>query len=299
MNFIKYLITEEIQNANLEANYIISSNYKKLDKKYKASLGLVPDPDDEPDAVKAKRYDFGNFVIQPPYTYSKLNEKQRDELYKAVRKTLEMILEGVKLITNKGLGFIFTGMPDGDKTKTVIRLVADKYDEYAAMYMQEDDDKDGVWENGDFIINVFAKNHNIHTFVHEVGHKLYYEYLSNQQAEEWKEYFRIRKFKEDKHEFVSKYAKENDREDMAECFAVYVLGDERINSLYDERRLNKNVDTIVKLKTKFKTIIINPLLKRIENHNKELMKKEAQQSKSKEKIRKEQLKVLANLFNSR
>ncbi len=296
MKFIKYLINEEVANANLASNYIIATDYKKLDKKYKQTLGLIPDPDDEPDSIKAKRYDFGNFEIQPPLTYHKLDEKKRHHLYKEVRKTLEIILEGVKAISSKGLSFIFTGTPDGDASKTVIRLVADKYNEYAAMYQQEDDDKDGIWEQGDFIINVFAKNHNIHTFVHEVGHKFYYECLSSKQAEEWKHYYKSRKFRE-KHEFATKYAGEsNDREDFAEVFALYVLGEEKIDSLYDEKRVNKNPEIRGKLLMKFRQIAVKPITDRIEQYQKNLQKENAQKTKNAEKQRKEQMKILANLY---
>lgn len=296
MKFIRHLINEAIVNANIAANnYIVSSDYKKLDKKYKQTLGLVPDPDDEPDAVKAKRYEFDSFTIQPPYFYHKLNDKDRHHLYKKVRKTLELILEAVKAIKEADLGFIFTGTPDGDTSKTVIRLVADKYDEYAAMYMQEDDDKDGVWEQGDFIINVFAKNDNIHTLVHEMGHKFYYECLTDDQAKQWKDYYKTRKFRE-KQEFASKYAMENDREDFAECFAVYILGEEKINSLYDEKRINKNPEILQKLLLKFKMIAIKPIHNNIEKQQKLIAQQAKQKAKDSEKRRKEQLKMIANLY---
>jgi len=296
VKFIRHLINEAIVNANIAANnYIVSSDYKKLDKKYKQTLGLVPDPDDEPDAVKAKRYEFDSFTIQPPYFYHKLNDKDRHHLYKKVRKTLELILEAVKAIKEADLGFIFTGTPDGDTSKTVIRLVADKYDEYAAMYMQEDDDKDGVWEQGDFIINVFAKNDNIHTLVHEMGHKFYYECLTDDQAKQWKDYYKTRKFRE-KQEFASKYAMENDREDFAECFAVYILGEEKINSLYDEKRINKNPEILQKLLLKFKMIAIKPIHNNIEKQQKLIAQQAKQKAKDSEKRRKEQLKMIANLY---
>jgi len=296
VKFIRHLINEAIVNANIAANnYIVSSDYKKLDKKYKQTLGLVPDPDDEPDAVKAKRYEFDSFTIQPPYFYHKLNDKDRHHLYKKVRETLELILEAVKAIKEADLGFIFTGTPDGDTSKTVIRLVADKYDEYAAMYMQEDDDKDGIWEQGDFIINVFAKNDNIHTLVHEMGHKFYYECLTDDQAKQWKDYYKTRKFRE-KQEFASKYAMENNREDFAECFAVYILGEEKINSLYDEKRINKNPEILQKLLLKFKMIAIKPIHNNIEKQQKLIAQQAKQKAKDSEKRRKEQLKMIANLY---
>lgn len=296
INFIKFLINEAVTNAVVAANnYIVSSDYKKLDKKYKTTLGLIPDPDDEADAVKAKRYDFGLFTIQPPFSYTKLSEEQRHHLYKKVRETLELILEAVKAVKEANLEFIFTGRPDGDKSKTIVRLVADKNDEYAAMYQQEDDDKDGIWEQGDFIINVFAKNNNIHTLVHEMGHKFYYECLTDDQAKQWKEYYKTRKFR-DKQEFVSKYASENDREDAAECFAVYVLGDEKINSLYDEKRINKNQEILQKLMIKFKQIMIKPIHNDIEKQHKLIAKEAQQRTKNNEKKRKEYMRVLANLY---
>ena len=304
MKFIKHLINEAVLEANVNlnamaSNYIVSSDYKKLDKKYKQSLGLVPDPDDEPDSVKAKRYDFGAFVVQPPYSYHKLSEKERHRLYKKVRETLELILEAVKAVQNAGLGFIFTGTPDGDTSKTIVRLVADKYDEYAAMYQQEDDDQDGIWEQGDFIINVFAKNNNIHTLVHEMGHKFYYECLKDEQAKEWKEYFKIRLFKhknDHKQEFVSKYSMENDREDAAECFAVYVLGDEKINSLYDEKRINKNPEIVQKLMKNFHRIMIKPITDGIVKFQKETDKANAMKNKASEKRKKEVARILARLY---
>ena len=128
-----------------------------------------------------------------------------------------------------------------------------------------------------------------------MGHKFYYECLTDDQAKQWKDYYKTRKFRE-KQEFASKYAMENDREDFAECFAVYILGEEKINSLYDEKRINKNPEILQKLLLKFKMIAIKTIHNNIEKQQKLIAQQAKQKAKDSENRRKEQLKMIANLY---
>ena len=251
MDFISFLLNEASQEAQVKLH---SEYYKNAGKKHKKTMGLVPDPDHEPEQIKNTRYNYGIFSIQPPVNFFSKTTKQRLASYKRIKKMLEIITDGVEVINKRGLSHTFLGRPDQDTSRTVIRLIDDHDNEFAAMYQQEDDDKDGAWEQGDFIINVSAKNANIHTWVHEAGHKFFYEVLTDEQAEAWKDYYKLRKYR-DKDEFITKYAKENHREDFAEMFAVYVLGDDRIDFLYDKRRTNKNEEMKQKLLREFKKIV--------------------------------------------
>lgn len=247
-DFINEQIEELIKVNNFKV--VFPLNEKK--DKYKDTLGLVPDPDD--DKNKDTRYQFSGFMIQPPVNYKEFQTKKRIDMYKEMKRFLEIVEQSVSILKSRGLGLTFKIKPDGDTSLPVIRLVYDAENEYAAMYQQEDDDKDGIWESGDFLYNLKAKNANIHTFIHEYGHKYYYEVFTNDNAEAWKEYYEIRKYRE-KNEFVTEYAKENHREDFAETFAVYALGASKINELYDKMRVNKNVEKVQKLIGKLKSLV--------------------------------------------
>ena len=248
MDFINFLIREELEGVAL--------NSYKTKKGKKREMGLVLDPDDEEAGIKNTRYNYGGFLIQPPVGYSKLSPKKRAAMFRKMKKALEVITESVEAINNRDLGVTFTAEPDKDRSKCIIRLIDDHDNEYAAMYQQEDDDNDGAWERGDFIYNISAKNANIHTFCHESGHKFFYEVLTDKQAEDWQDYYKLRKYR-DKMEFVTKYAKDNHREDFAETFAIYILGKERIDKLYDKMRVSKHEDKIQSVIGKFKKIVFD------------------------------------------
>lgn len=216
------------------------------------SMGLTADPDKDP--AKGNRFQYGNFLIQPPKDHHKRNSKERLDVYHKIVAFFKELDQAVAAISRKSLHDTFQKSRKPDGQLAVIRLICDADNEYAEMYQQDDPDKDGEWDAGDFLFNLDAKNNNIHTIVHALGHKHFYEVLPDADAEEWKDYYEVRKYK-DKQEFVTKYAQDNHREDYAETFAVYVLGPELVNKLYDKPRINKDPEVVQKILKRFRQTI--------------------------------------------
>lgn len=238
MDFSEFLIEHLLEERNKDTTM--------------QSMGLTQDPDKDPN--KSSRFQYSGFLIQPPKEHHKLSPKERLAMYHLIVEFTKMLDKSISLIKKRGLGDTFAKSRKPDGSPAAIRLLSDPDNEYAEMYQQEDADKDGDWDAGDFIFNLEAKNNNIHTIVHAFGHKHFYEALPDPDAEEWKDYYEVRKYR-DQQEFVTKYAAENHREDYAETFAVYVLGYEQINSMYDQRRTNKDVECIQKILKRFKQLV--------------------------------------------
>lgn len=247
MDFTNYLIESLLLENNLKIKNKIED--------YRKQFGFEEDPDDDSTSIKNTRFPFLYYMVQPPVNYRKLPEEERQKLYSTMKEFFGVLHSATDSIVRKGLGQVFAPRKE-DGSKPVVRLIYDGSNEYAAMYQQEDDNNNGIWEHGDFVYNLKAKNANIHTLVHELGHKYYYEVLPTELAGKWAEYYKDRKFR-DRSEFVSKYAMQNDREDFAETFAVYVLGNEKIDSLYEKRRTNKNPAIVNKILSRFKKIVVD------------------------------------------
>lgn len=240
MDFLNFLIEDLTRGHNERA---------KIN-----AMGLIDHPD--LDKNKDKRFKYGCYMIQPPKEIYQMNVKERLAVYKEMKHFLKLLYETIEIINDKDLGKVFNPkeVRKEDKTLSVWRLIFDPSNEYAELYQQSDDDFDNNWERGDFIWNLGASNDNIHTMVHAIGHQYFYEVLTDEQADEWKDFYDLRKYRK-KNEFLTQYAKVNHREDYAETFAVYVLGRDKINSLYeDEMKVSKDISSNQKILSKFKRI---------------------------------------------
>lgn len=250
MDFVNFTIKDLIESAERKiTNAAVNASYKE--RSVKNPMGLVDHPD--LDKNKHTRFEYGCFQIQPPPGYDKWPQNKRVRFYKDLQDFLGKLYAAVNVISKKGYSSMFLPTAE-DKTKTVIRLIDDEDNEYAELYQQEDDDKDNIWEKGDIIWNLGARNDNLHTIVHAFGHQYFYEILSDEAAEEWKDYFDIRKYRK-KQEFVTEYAMENHREDFAETFSVLILGRDRINAMYKTPKINKNVNVVIAIVKKLHNLM--------------------------------------------
>ena len=217
----------------------------------KNEMGLPDNPDKDP--KKSERFRYGCYMVQPPGEYHKKNPKERLVIYKSMVNFFNLLKDAIDVIRAKGVQEVFKPTTIEDQSLSVWRLVYDPDNEYAELYQQEEG-KNGEWNRGDFIWNLGAKNDNLHTLVHAIGHQYFYECISDEDAEDWKDYYELRKHR-NKHEFVSEYAKQNHREDFAETFACYILGRDKINGMYDKMKITKDIGAYQKILGKFKKLV--------------------------------------------
>lgn len=187
--------------------------------------------------LKEELIEYHGFKItNPGYQF---DQEEKKELF----DTLKVAIDALK---DRGFRDLLSGP---------IKVIEEPKGELAALYKQKSKEHGG-YGIGTLIYNIDAKNANPHTVVHELGHKLWYEQFSPKQKETWKKYWTKRIADRGRKAFMTTYGQKNEREDFAEVFAFYCLGN-KIDSYYDKgsKRLNKDVSIRKELVETFKKIV--------------------------------------------